>query len=548
MQQPVFGRHSGTPDRLLEDMLRLQQSVHEGLQEQVLEFTGGNSPALDRYYRSYLLEFRRYQALSGFPELFARVLDSDLVYVGDYHTLRQSQEMAVRLLETAAADERPVVLALEMIQSSHQKHLDAYWNGDIDESEFLARVEYEDTWNFKWENYRPLFYKARALGVRLVAINQPGETGRERMQLRDARIAERLVDVIGEYPEARILVLIGDLHLARAHLPRAVGKALLERGLQRKRLVIHQNSDELYWDLARTGNEDGTEVVRLTSDRFCVMQVPPYVKLQSYLSWEHAVEDPQDEFDLDLFDPTANRVLQTLLGHLCTFLQLPDVAPPHDLFANLDEAFFDSVDAADLSDLRREELHLEAFANRSCWIPEIDSAYLPYFSVNHASEASMLVLLDRLSTAYQHCGDAYEDFYVRCLRNALAFLASKLVNPRRVVSSEEEIRKFLRQAVRRLHEPQLVFRKRVARFVVQHKDLERSARRASGGRLQQIYQESLDIQLEVTFQLGAMLGEELAAALQQGVLNRDDLRQHLLAMRAMPASQRYFLLLEQLQR
>ena len=179
MQQPDYRRHAGTPERLLEDMLRLQQGVHEGLKEQVLEFTGGNSPALDRYYRNYLLEFRHYQSLSAFPELFSRVLDSDLIYVGDYHTLRQSQEMAVQVLEKAAADERPLVLAVEMIRSSHQEHLDAYWNGEIDETEFLARVQYEDTWNFKWENYRPLFYKARELGVRMVAINQPGESGQE---------------------------------------------------------------------------------------------------------------------------------------------------------------------------------------------------------------------------------------------------------------------------------------------------------------------------------------------------------------------------------
>jgi hypothetical protein len=237
--------------------------------------------------------------------------------------------------------------------------------------------------------------------------------------------------------------------------------------------------------------------------------------------------------------------VQTLLGHLCTFLQLPEVAPPNDLFANLDEAFFDALDTAEITDSQREEMHLQAFANRSCWIPEIDTAYLPYFSVNHASEASMLVLLDRLSTAYQHRGDAYEDFYVRCLRNALAFLASKLVNPRRVVSSEDAIRRFLRQAVRRLHEPQLIFRKRVARFVVQHKDLERSARRMGGGRLQQIYHESLDIQLEVAFQLGAMLGEDMSTALQQGRISRDDLRQHLLAIEDIPASARYFRLLEQ---
>jgi uncharacterized iron-regulated protein len=549
MYQPAYGRDSTAQQRFLEDLLRLQRGVHEGLQEQVLEFTGGNSPALERYTRNYLREFQRYQALSGFPELYEQVRASDLIYIGDYHTLRQSQEMALQVLEQAATADRPLVLAVEMIQSSHQTHLDAYWRGEIDEREFLERVEYTETWNFRWDNYRPLFTAARQHGVRMVAINQPGETGQERIQRRDARIADRLVAVITEDPRARILVLIGDLHLASAHLPRAVDKRLVQQGVQRSRLVIHQNSDELYWDLARSGNEDGTQVVRLSDDRFCVMQVPPYVKLQSYLSWEHAADDPEGDIDmLDLFDPTQSRIVERLLENLCGFLQLPDVAPPADLFTNLDESFFDAVDAADLSQAQQEELHLQAFANRSCWIAEIDAVYLPYFSVNHAAEASMLVLLDRLSSDYGMQGDVYEDFYVRCLRNAFAFLASKLINPRRVVSGEDEIRRFLRKAVRRLHEPQLIFRKRVARFVVQHKDLERSQEGLEPqGRLKQIYEESLDIQLEVTFQLGAMLGEAMAAALQQGGFDRDHLRQHLLAMEEMPASERYFRLLQQTQ-
>ena len=158
----------------------------------------------------------------------------------------------------------------------------------------------------------------------------------------------------------------------------------------------------------------------------------------------------------------------------------------------------------------------------------------------------MLVLLDRLSPAYAPNQDAYEEFYVRCLRNAFAFLASKLVNPRRVASSETEIRQFLRRAVRRLHEPQLIFRKRVARFVVQHKDLERSNVLEPRGRLQQIYQEGLDIQLEVTFLLGCILGDQLTAALHSGHVDRNDLRQHLLAMEDQAPSRRYFKILEQL--
>jgi hypothetical protein len=42
-----------------------------------------------------------------------------------------------------------------------------------------------------------------------------------------------------------------------------------------------------------------------------------------------------------------------------------------------------------------------------------------------------------------------------------------------------------------------------------------------------------------------MLGEDMSTALQQGRISRDDLRQHLLAIEDIPASARYFRLLEQ---
>ena len=49
--------------------------------------------------------------------------------------------------------------------------------------------------------------------------------------------------------------------------------------------------------------------------------------------------------------------------------------------------------------------------------------------------------------------------------------------------SESELRSFLRLAARRLREPQLAFRKQVARLVIQHKDYERTRLAGRTGRL-----------------------------------------------------------------
>lgn len=516
-----------------EAVLRLQQGVQRDLQARVRSFTGATPSALERYQRNYLRELSRYQSVSSYGELFAEMLQRDIVYIGDYHTLRQSQEVALHLLERAAADPRPVILALEMVHSEHQAPLDAYARGALDETQFRAAVQYNHTWNFNWNNYRPLFELARAQRVRLVGINQTIAPGRGRIQARDARIAEQLAGVLAAQPEARLVVLIGDLHLASSHLPRAVDALLTARGLQRSRLVVHQNSDALYWDLVRRGDERETRVVRLGDGLYCVMEVPPFVKLESYLSWEQTLDDA----DLDLLVEPI--LLQTCVNRLADFVRLPRFVVHCEVFTNLDEAFFQALERSrSVSRTQVREAHLLAFANRGCYVPAIDAVYLPYFSVNHTTEQAMHVLCSKYG-AEVRSEDPVEDFYRRTLRVAVGFLASKLVNPHRRATSELELRGFLRQAARRLREPQLAFRKRVARLVIQHKDYETARRGRRLGHLQQVYEEDLDVRLEVTSTLGYQLGEGLAEALYTGSWQPEELRE-LIEHLANDAASRYF--------
>ncbi len=217
------------------------------------------------------------------------------------------------------------------------------------------------------------------------------------------------------------------------------------------------------------------------------------------------------------------------------------------MFTNLDELFFEAVENSSVvSEDRVREVHLLAFANRSCFIPELDIVYLPFFSVHHASEEAMHVLQQRVQGAVGYLDDAYEDFYARVWNTAAGFFASKLVNPLRAATTETELRDFLRGATRRLHEPDLAFRKRVARFVVQHKDHERARLQGSRGRLKQIYEQDIDVRLEVAHALGYMLGEQLAAALHQGALETADVRTLLFTHGTRPPSLRYLDLLAQL--
>lgn len=522
-------------------LLRLQRGVQRRLQAQVRAHTGGHTPALERYYREYLRDVRRSKSRSSYGQLHDAMLQSDLTLIGDYHTLRQSQEVALRLLERAIADPRPVTLALEMVRAEHQSHLDAFVDGRIDESQFLQSIDYRRTWNFEWGNYRPLFEAARAAAIPVVGVNHSAGTLRER----DSRIAATLADLIEAAPERRILLLIGDLHLASNHLPAALDRRLEGRAI--RRLLVYQNSDALYWDLAQRGSEAESQVLRLGSDRFCVLEVAPYVKLQSYLGWEQAqsrwVEDTS--WDADNAGPSCAAVLSHLAAHFAGLIGIPPVDAQVEVFGQLDDSFFDALASAEVSPALRRELQLHAFSNRSVWVPELNAVYLPYFSINHAAEEAAHVLQSRTGGFRPVVGEPVEDFYGRALWACVGYAASKVVNPRRRVASEDELRTFAHAASRRLHAPELAFRKLVARFVLQHRDHERGRGTGRAGRLKQIYEQELEVTLEVCWMLGALLGERVASALRQGRFTPEDLRDLIVAPRRTPSRQ-YFDLVERL--
>ena len=552
-RSPLRVHRSARPPALQRALLRLQRGVQRRLQAELRAYTGGNSPALERYYRDYLRDFRRQHSVSNYGDLHVAMLDADVILVGDYHTLRQSQETALRLLERAIVDPRPVCLGLEMVHAEHQAVLDQFMSGALDEAAFLNAIAYRETWNFEWGNYRPLFEAARQAGVRVFGVNERQTSGGFRE--RDARIAARIVELGQDAPESRLIVLIGDLHLASNHLPAALTRGLAAVGLERRSLVVHQNSDSLYWSLAERGNEARTQVVRLAPDRFCVMEVPPYVKLQSYLGWERrqaewrlgdGVGDDDEFWDDDHAAPGTDSVVQHLAGRLAEFLGMPPVATAFSVYANVDAAFFEALAGAGLAAERAREIQLLAASSRGCWVPELNAVYLPHLSVNHAAEEALHVLQWQASGFDTVRGDAYEDFYARVLFACLGYAASKIVNPRRRATTDAELRAFLGAASRRLRVPDLAFRKRVARFVIQHREHEATRRGGGRGRLKQIYGQRLEIQIEVAWTLGYMLGESLAAAVLDGRVPPQDLRDLVTAPRGSHPSVAYFALSDRL--
>ena len=238
---------------------------------------------------------------------------ADVVYVGDFHADPSCQRFAADLLEHLAQRSRsPIALGVEFIFTRQQEILDLRQVDAIDDASFLRRIHYRDEWGYPWEGFRDLLDRAKRLGVPVHALDRPPRGGFEGLARRDDHAARRIVQILTSSPRTRMLVLFGESHLARGHMPAAVTRLLARRKTTRRSVVIFQDPEPVYWSaLARGGAVP--EAVRLRRGTFAVFHTPPLARYEGYRQvlerWRG--DTPADE-DVDL-TPAVHHLIDTLV-------------------------------------------------------------------------------------------------------------------------------------------------------------------------------------------------------------------------------------------
>ncbi len=199
---------------------------------------------------------------------------SDIIYLGDFHTFDQNIRNVLRVLKVIASGEKECAIGLEMVHARHQICLDAYMSEQLTELEFLESIQYHDSWRFPWTHYKLIFELAKEHNIRMIALNTDGT-----LASRDAYAANILVDNLGLAPVAQIVVVYGELHISGEKIPALVKSKMGDV----KQTIIHQNLDEVYWNLKSDGEEE--KIVRFDDDEFCINSAPPWVKYESMIYW-----------------------------------------------------------------------------------------------------------------------------------------------------------------------------------------------------------------------------------------------------------------------
>jgi len=424
------------------------------------EVRANDSSGRRKYLRDYSNAFRSYESVIDSQQLTAMVRAADVLLIGDYHALPSAQRFAASLLEQRAQPgDRPVVLGVETVFSRHQPILEEWWRREIDEEELRQRIRFDLDWGYEWPPFYELLATAREHADAVYGLDCMPREDLRKIGARDRHAGDKIAEIRLRHPDAVILVLFGESHLAPEHLPRVV-----RGGLPGERLLtVLQNVDALYWQATEV-QQERVEAVRVNDDVVCVFNATPLEKYESYrLCLSRWNRDGEQQADIG---PTIYNLIDSLVRFLdVNRYSSHNGTQPKFLVDLLPEVHCGASDARLrrlLSRVTGESDRIEAMLRKvesrgTLYLPAINAFYVREFQMTCAAEEASRFLhhacrgLPLRRNGHAVAGDEPTDrFYARTLEHGLAFFGSRVLYPARPAVSHQEACEFSRAACERL--------------------------------------------------------------------------------------------------
>jgi hypothetical protein len=424
------------------------------------EVRANDSSGRRKYLRDFNNAFRSYESVIDSQQLTTMVRAADVILIGDYHALPSAQRFAATLLEQRAQPgDRPVVLGLETIFSRHQPILEEWWRREIDEEELRQRIRFDLDWGYEWPPFYELLVTAREHADAVYGLDCMPREDLRKIAARDKHAGDKIAEIHQRHPNAVILVLFGESHLAPQHLPQVLRGRLPERRV----LTVLQNVDALYWQ-ATGVQQERVEAVRVSDDVACVFNSTPLEKYESYrlcLSrWNQEGEQQPD------IGPTIYNLIDSLVCFLdVNRYSSHNGTQPKFLVDLLPEVHCGASDARLrrlLSRVTDEVERIEAILHKvelrgTVYFPAINAFYVREFQMTCAAEEASRFLHHacrglplRRNGHTLVTGEPVDRFYARTLEHSLAYFGSRVLYPARPAISEQEACEFSRPACERL--------------------------------------------------------------------------------------------------
>jgi len=388
-----------------------------------------------KYLRDFSEAFRNYESLLSFAQVEGELCQADVVLIGDYHALPASQRFAMRVLERMAQSGRPVVLGVETILARDQHILDEWMRGEIDDDELRERIRFNLDWGYDWEPFRELLVAASQQAAGIYGLDCMPRDDLRKIGTRDRHAAQKIAEIVRRHPNAIVVVLFGESHLAPNHIPEVLRVALPDAGI----VTLLQNIDHLYWRAAGESRER-VEAVRVESDVLCVFNATP---LEKYESYRQCIERwRQETAALDLAPTFYN-----LVDALARFLRIDKYAAhnstqpvylvdrmPEVCSRSSEEALRKLLERKGADDGEMKEILARIASGGSCFVPRLNAILVREFQmVGGAEEAARFVhhACRPVPSSEAATSSTEEKFYARVIEHALGYFGSRVLYPER---------------------------------------------------------------------------------------------------------------------
>ncbi len=516
-------------------LLRMQHETYTKNLKQVKRSLGAN-PIVTRYGKEYHRYLKSYQNVSTKADLLRRVQASDIVYHGDYHTLRHSQRSILAMLQELSG-KREIVLCLEMFHGVDQKWVDLFMSGEVDEKSFLNKIGYARKWAYNWNPWRHILDFCREKKIPVLGINMEEPDPEKSLPTRDIYSAQVIGQALIRHPGSLIYVVDGDYHISPNHLPREVENRLKPLGITPQYTIIYQNSETLYWKLALERKEEA-DVLQISSDSFCLMNTVPATKLQSYLDWLEFAEDGYFPVRGNWAELSGENYFNQIQGIVQNLDSLFQFKFPMENLERLTVYSSRNLDFTEViqntpelkgslrvvkDKIRRGEGFLLEYREGG-----MDSflIYLPNSSINQVAEEATHLINLVLRGPLEKMPRGHHYFYNNVMTEALGFFGSKMINEKRKAPTESSLRLFLGKVKQGWDSPNQAETVKVSRLILQHLHLEKRSSREFDFRKKfvEIYPERSSLPQVFSTQLGYMLGNKLYYAVKKGLIPLRDIR------------------------
>lgn len=401
-----------------------------------------------KYLKEFYKAFREYESIIDKPQLDATIREADLLLVADYHALPTAQRYAASLVEERAhPGDRPIVLGVETIFSRHQHILDEWWRREIDADELRQRLRFATDWGYDWTPFYELLVTAREHAEAIYGLDCMPREDLRKIGARDQHAADKLAEIRARHPNAVILVLFGESHLAPEHLPAAVRERLPGERV----LTVLQNVDALYWQ-ATSERQERVEAVQVSDGVVCIFNATPLEKYESYRMYLSRWRQEENQ-------PDGSPTFYNLVDGLVRFLGINQHSPsnhtqPKFLVDLLPEVHCGSSDARLRQLLMRAVGDEKKIANMlqkveaqgSVYLPSINAFYLREFQMAYASEEAARFLHHacrglplRRNGQSVPASEPMDRFYARTLEHTLAYFGSRVLYPARPAVRDETL-------------------------------------------------------------------------------------------------------------